>query len=51
MRHLITEPCDIEPSQADWDDYRDFLDSLEQVYIEEEFEEANRELIAVECPI
>lgn len=54
MRHLITEPQDAytcEPTQADWDDYRDYLDSLERVYIEQEFDEANRELAAIESPV
>lgn len=56
MRHLITDPQDIyagEPTQEDWDDYRDYLDSLgwEEEQEEMAFEEANRELIAVDCPI
>lgn len=56
MRHLITEPRDgfsVEASQADWDDYRDYLDTIgwEEEQAEMAFEEANRELAAIESPM
>lgn len=54
MRHLITEPQDAfdnEPTQEDWDDYRDYLDSIRwEEEIEMAFDEANLELIAVDSP-
>ena len=54
MRHLITEPQDAyhwESSEADWEEFYAYCMEFEQRYMEEAFEESNRELAAIESPI
>ena len=53
MRHLITEPTDAydscEPTQEDWDDYRDYLDSLRwEEDLAMALEEVNCEIAAID---
>lgn len=50
MRHLITEPQDAfpyNPTNEDWDDFMAYCLECEQ---REEFEDANLELMAMDCP-
>ena len=53
MRHLITEPQDafVGTTPADWEEFHAYVRECEEREEWEEFEDANLELMAMECPV